>query len=89
MLENGEVPLKLRSSLQSVMLAATWYPGRGDRPRRFLRAGRGGFGWAGLTFIEIEEEPARDHVSLSGTRDRTDETGMGSPSGGIRVSGRP
>ena len=42
MREGGVVPLKLRSSLQSVMLAATWYPGRPDQTLGgfYLRGGR-------------------------------------------------
>jgi len=78
MLEKGEVPVKLRSSLQSVSLTATWYPGHGGSALDgFYLRGGGGFAWAGITFIEIDEEP-QDHVPLSqehGTR--FDETGLG------------
>ncbi len=80
MREGGVVPLKLRSSLQSVMLAATWYPGRPDQSLGgFYLRGGAGYGWAGLTFIEIEAEPDPDHhVSLDQEHgDRTDESGIG------------
>jgi hypothetical protein len=80
MLEGGEVPLKLRSSLQSAMLAVTWYPGRPDQTLGgfYLRAGAG-YGWAGLTFVEIEADPdPEEHVPLDQEHgDRTDESGIG------------
>jgi hypothetical protein len=80
MREGGEVPVKLRSSLQSAMLAATWYPGRPDQTLGgFYVRGGAGYGWAGLTFIEIEAEPdPEEHVSLDQEHgDRTDEAGIG------------
>jgi hypothetical protein len=77
MLEKGVVPLKLRSSLQSFTLAATWYPGQpGSALEGFYLRGGAGYGWAGLTFVEIDEEP-QDHVPLDqehGTR--FDESGL-------------
>lgn len=80
MREGGVVPEKLRSSLQSVMLAATWYPGRPDQTLGgFYLRGGAGYGWAGLTFIEVDPDPDPDHhVSLDQEHgDRTDESGMG------------
>ena len=77
-LEKGIVPVKLRSSLQSVTLAATWYPGgSGAVLEGFYLRGGAGYGWAGLTYVEIDEEPP-EHVPLEqehGTR--TDESGLG------------
>jgi len=77
MLEDGAVPLKVRSSLQSVSFSGTWYPGReGSAMQGFYLRGGAGYAWAGLTFIEIDEEPP-DHVPLEqehGTR--TDESGF-------------
>lgn len=80
MLEGGEVPLKLRSSLQSAMLALTWYPGRPDQTLGgFYVRGGAGYGWAGLTFVEIDEDPDPEHhVPLDQEHgDRTDESGIG------------
>ena len=78
MLEKGIVPVKLRSSLQSVTLAATWYPGgSGSALEGFYLRGGAGYGWAGLTFVEIDEIPP-EHVPLEqehGTR--KDESGLG------------
>jgi hypothetical protein len=77
MLERGEVPLKYRSSLQSVSLTATWYPGRGGTALDgFYVRGGGGFAWASLTEVQIDEEP-QDHVPLEQEHgDRTDENGV-------------
>ena len=78
MLEKGFVPYKFRSSLQSVTLAVTWYPGNSGSALEgfFMRAGAG-YGWAGFTIVEIDEIPP-DHVPLEqehGTR--KDEAGIG------------
>ncbi len=77
MLEKGVVPVKLRSSLQSVSLTGTWYPGQGGSALDgFYLRGGAGYAWAGLTFIEIDEEP-HEHVPLyqeHGTR--FDESGL-------------
>ena len=78
MLEKGVVPVKLRSSLQSFTLAATWYPGQPGSPLEgFYVRGGAGYGWVGLTYVEIDEEPP-EHVPLEqehGTR--IDESGLG------------
>lgn len=77
MLEKGVVPVKLRSSLQSVSLTGTWFPGQGGSALDgFYLKGGAGFAWAGLTLVEIDEEP-QDHVPLDqehGTR--SDESGL-------------
>ena len=78
MLEKGFVPYKFRSSLQTVTLAVTWYPGNSGSALEgfFIRAGAG-YGWAGFTIVEIDEIPP-DHVPLEqehGTR--KDEAGIG------------
>ena len=78
MLEKGFVPYKFRSSLQTVTLAVTWYPGNSGSALEgfFMRAGAG-YGWAGFTIVEIDEIPP-DHVPLEqehGTR--KDEAGIG------------
>ncbi|MEN8005883.1 MAG: hypothetical protein ABFS42_02665 [Candidatus Krumholzibacteriota bacterium] len=78
MLEQGIVPVKIRSSLQSATLAATWYPGgAGSAWEGFYLRGGAGYAWAGLSFVEIDEEPP-EHVPLEqehGTR--YDESGLG------------
>ena len=79
MLEKGTVEIgKIRSSLQSVTLAATWYPGQpGSALEGFYVRGGAGYGWVGLTHVEIDEEP-QDHVPIEqehGTR--KDESGLG------------
>lgn len=79
MLEKGTVEKgKLRSSLQSVTLAVTWYPGNsGSALEGFFMRGGAGYGWAGLTEVEIDEIPP-EHVPLEqehGTR--KDESGLG------------
>jgi hypothetical protein len=76
MLEKGEVPLKVRSSLQSVSFTLTWYPGQVRSPwDGFYFRGGLGYAWAGLTFVEIDEEPP-EKVPLSQEHgDRTDESG--------------
>ena len=54
MLEDGEVPLKVRSSLQNVSLTGTWYPGgEGSALAGFYLRGGAGYAWAGLTFSEL------------------------------------
>jgi hypothetical protein len=77
MLEDGAVPLKIRSSLQSVSLTGTWYPGKPESTLGgFYLRGGAGYAWASLTFVEIDEEP-QDHVPLDqehGTR--KDEAGL-------------
>lgn len=75
---NKLFPLKIRSSLQSATLAATWFPGRPDTPWEglYLRGGVG-YGWAGFTIVEIDLDPP-EHVPLDqehGTR--KDESGLG------------
>lgn len=71
MLEEGEVPLKIRSSLQSASLTGTWYPGDPESTLGgFYVRGGAGYAWASLSFIEIDEEP-QEHVPLDqehGTR---------------------
>ncbi len=77
MLERGAVPDKWRSSLQSVTAAATWYPGSPESALSglYLRGGAG-YGWAGLTYVMIDEEP-QDHVPLDQEHgDRIDESGL-------------
>ena len=78
MLEKGIVPYKFRSSLQTVTLALTWYPGNpGSALEGFFMRGGAGYGWAGFTIVEIDEIPP-DHVPLEqehGTR--KDESGIG------------
>lgn len=77
MLEEGVVPVKLRSSLQSVSLTGTWYPGNpGSALGGFYVRGGVGFAWASLTLVEVDEEP-QDHVPIEqehGTRE--DESGL-------------
>ncbi len=71
MLEGGDADLKLRSSLQQVMLAGTWYPGRPDRASGgfYVRAGIG-LGWGSLAEVEIVDQIQEHGV-------RRDETGLG------------
>ena len=77
MLEKGSVPDKWRSSLQSLTMAATWYPGNpGSALAGLYLRGGVGYGWAGLTYVEIDEEP-QDHVPLDQEHgDRIDESGL-------------
>jgi hypothetical protein len=69
----------VRSSLQSVTLTGTWYPGGGGGTALdgFYVRGGAGFAWAGLTFIDIDKIPP-DKVPLYQEHgERTDETGLG------------
>ncbi len=86
MLEKGGVidfegepfPLKVRSSLQSVTLAATWYPGNpGSALAGFYVRGGAGYGWAGFTVVKIDIDPP-EHVPLEQEHgERKDESGLG------------
>jgi hypothetical protein len=77
MLEGGAVPLKLRSSLQSVSLTGTWYPGKtGTALDGFYFRGGGGYAWAGLTEVEIDEEPQEKVPIEQEHGTRTDESGV-------------
>ena len=71
MLEGGDADLKIRSSLQQVMLAGTWYPGQPDQASGgfYLRGGLG-LGWGSVAVVEIV-----DQVQEHG--DRLDEAGLG------------
>ena len=62
MIELGEVPIKIRRSLQNLSLGLTWYPGNPVGPSGgiYLRAG-GGLGWAGTAEVPVEEEEAQTH----------------------------
>jgi hypothetical protein len=78
MLEKGEVPLKIRSSLQSVSGTLTWYPGKGGKTPLagfYLRGGLG-YAWAGLTFVEIDEEPPEKVPLEQEHGTRIDESGI-------------
>lgn len=72
MYETGVNPLKYRYALQSIMVAATWYPGRADSGLGglYLRAGAG-LGWANYTEVELVEGEEQGHG------DRTTESGLG------------
>jgi opacity protein-like surface antigen len=72
MYETGVNPIKYRYALQSINLAATWYPGRADSGLGglYLRAGAG-LGWANYTEIELVEGEEQSHG------DRTTESGLG------------
>ena len=62
MYETGVFPTKVRFGMQSIMLAATWYPGRADSGLGglYLRAG-GGLGWGVINTVEeIEGEEQGD-----------------------------
>lgn len=71
MLEGGDAAEKIRSSLQQVMVAGTWYPGQPERAGGgfYVRAGVG-LGWGSVALVEIV-----DQVQEHG--DRVDETGLG------------
>lgn len=75
--EGEPVPLKVRSSLQSVTLAATWYPGNpGSALAGLYMRGGLGYGWAGFTIVQIETDPEAD-VSLEQEHgNRKDESGL-------------
>lgn len=86
MLEDGGVidinnepqPLKIRSSLQSVTLAATWYPGNPDtRLEGFYLRGGLGYGWAGFTVVEIDIDPPEKVPLEQEHGNRKDESGLG------------
>lgn len=72
------IPLKVRSSLQSVTLAATWYPGNpGSALEGFYVRGGTGYGWAGFTIVEIPIDP-EEHVPIEQEHgERKDESGLG------------
>lgn len=68
----------VRSSLQSVSLTGTWYPGGGSQTTLsgFYARGGVGFAWAGLAFVDVDRIPP-EHVPLDQEHgDRTDETGL-------------
>ncbi len=71
MLEGGDADLKIRSSLQQVLLAGTWYPGQPDRAGGgfYVRAGIG-LGWGSVAEVEIFDQIQEHGV-------RVDETGLG------------
>ncbi len=71
MLEDGDADLKLRASLQQIMAAATWYPGKPESAAGgfYVRAGVG-LGWASIAAIEIVDQIQEDG-------ERIDETGLG------------
>ena len=71
MLEGGDAALKIRSSLQQVMLTGTWYPGNPQSISGgfYLRAGLG-LGWASVAEVEIVDQIQEHGV-------RIDESGLG------------
>lgn len=70
MLEDGLAELKVRSSLQQVLLAGTWYPGNRDHySGGFYVRGGVGLGWGSLAVVEIV-----DQIQQEG--ERVDETGL-------------
>ena len=68
----------VRSSMQSVTLTGTWYPGggRGTALDGFYVRGGAGFAWAGLAFIDIDKIPPEKVPISQEHGDRTDETGF-------------
>ena len=72
MYETGAVPIKYRFSSQTILLAATWFPGRPDGALGgFYVRGGVGLGWAAVTEIELVEGEEQGHG------DRETETGLG------------
>lgn len=62
MYETGALPIKQRYSMQNLLLAASWYPGRPDGASGglCLRVGVG-YGWIGYTEVEIVEDEEQSH----------------------------
>jgi hypothetical protein len=70
--ETGTVPTKLRLSMQNIMLAGTWYPGRGDSPLAglYVRVGAG-LAWSSIAEVELVEGEEQGHG------ERETDTGLG------------
>jgi len=68
MYETGELPTKFRYSMQSLVLAASWYPGRADRALGGLCLRGGvGLGWVGYTEVEILADEEQGHGDRTGS----------------------
>lgn len=76
MYEGGDYDTKIRTSLQSIMLGLTWYPGNPEKGSGglYLR-GSGGLGWGrAVDQDRLDPEPEGDYVYHG---DTVDETGLG------------
>jgi hypothetical protein len=72
MYETGTTPIKYRYAMQTILLAASWYPGRPDNAWGGLVVrGGAGLGWANFTEVELVAGEEQGHG------DRTTETGFG------------
>jgi hypothetical protein len=71
MYETGQLPTKFRYSIQSLVLAASWYPGPADQALGglCLRGGLG-LGWVGYAEVDIVEDQEQGHG------DRTELSGL-------------
>jgi len=72
MLEGGNLEGKLRSSMQDVLLALTWYPGHPESAWGgfYVRAGAG-YGWGRFAVVELDEDLHH------GESQSLDENGLG------------
>jgi hypothetical protein len=70
--ETGDAPIKYRFSMQNIMLALTWYPGRADSPLGglYLRGGAG-LAWASIAEVELVVGEEQSHG------ERETDTGLG------------
>jgi hypothetical protein len=62
MFEEGELPIKLRLSMQNILAALTWYPGDPERALGgFYMRGGLGVAWTRITAVEIKDDEEQGH----------------------------